>query len=453
MHRYWKDRLSTILSGLHLGELCWRRDNHTHSHFNMFQDILCNQQVSEFCDFAGAKMFLHPQLSPNGRTAQSLVLAQESGALSTPSFATSSQFFNSIYHHFAALKPNLVPRRKSTCVAIPWVTFKASINLPSKLANPASNKSKRTSSGKRPYGYWKDLSNVLAELRAHLKLERINSASPETVMPTQTELLHAGRVDLAGGIRRHGWSKVANAAGLTLSSIARPRSLNLVYCTKLQLGSGRMRPYMYWRDFSNVREEVFGFMQQIGHTDLPTAQTLMAHKRSDLIRAIQKHGGWLSVSARLGIDCASVTRGRRPAKWPEFRDVAKEIRRVACLCDVEMPSMDDLNKHGGSGLTRAMESRFGGLDAVARRMRELDGDERRKLRVRRGNGYWQIEDNLKREVAESVRLACELDSERDPGIMITKRELILMGQSDVASALSRFGFRKAAAMCGFRSSR
>lgn len=197
-------------------------------------------------------------------------------------------------------------------------------------------------------------------------------------MPTQSELIEAGRVDLAGAIRRYGsWKKVADEVGLVLSSISKPRSLNLIFCTKLKLRSGGMRPYMYWRDFENLRTELTNTIRQLCGDEepaecgkvIPTAAQLEATGRSDLVRAIRMHGGWNAVAERLEMGV-----GFRPKEyWNHFPHVEEEVRRIIAehmpVSDTDtMPSLGQLKQHGIPGLYNAVVRRFGGSAKVAKQM-------------------------------------------------------------------------------------
>lgn len=199
---------------------------------------------------------------------------------------------------------------------------------------------------KRPYGYWKNKDNVLRELEAYmLDREReyqqfvttsqvlhftgVSSpfSDPDFVstMPTEAELRKAGRTQLAGGIRRLGWANVAKLAGLKLSSVARPRSLNLGLCSQTQLrGERPMKPYCYWRDFTNLQTELQPFIQ--GEC-LPSAQDLISIGRSDICRAVARHGGWYNVASRLGVKTKSVYK-RELHGWNDMDNVLEELRRI-----------------------------------------------------------------------------------------------------------------------------
>lgn len=156
--------------------------------------------------------------------------------------------------------------------------------------------------GRKPYGYWKSLDNILSELQKYMESE---TCRDKTAMPTYTELRKHGKQELAGAISRKGWPVVATAANLPLSSIVRPRSLNLIFATRLRLTSGRMRPYMYWREFSHLQEALQQVMKELKVDFLPPARQLINIGRSDVARAIRIHGGWREVSKRMKIQCAS----------------------------------------------------------------------------------------------------------------------------------------------------
>lgn len=277
-------------------------------------------------------------------------------------------------------------------------------------------------------------------------------------MPTQSELLEAGRSDLAGAIRRYGsWKKVAEEAGLVLSSIAKPRSLNLIFCTDLKLRSGRMRPYMYWRNFENLRRELSEFITdscaepRLEHDDtcenvIPRASELEAAGRSDLARAIRIHGGWKAVATRLNIQ----GRLRSGEFWADFGNVEAEVKRIAVEhmahhAHSTMPSLALLKRHGPSGLYTAITRRHGGAASVAKRL------GLRMAVAKKPRGFWVDKDNLREEVLFCLKALCDSSPERNPRAMPTHGELVELGRFDVSSAIDRWGgARKVATMLGLR---
>lgn len=293
----------------------------------------------------------------------------------------------------------------------------------------------RYSPRKRPYGYWKRRENIHAEL-----LDFVSEHSRKAVMPTQSELIEAGRLDLAGAIRRYGsWKKVADEVGLVLSSIAKPRSLNLIFCTELKLRSGGMRPYMYWRDFDNVRSELIDVIRVLCDNKeleecggvIPSAAQLEDAGRSDLARAIRMHGGWNAVAEKLDLGVAF----RPKDYWNHFSNVEDEIRTIIKehMPDSDpkrMPSLAMISAHGTPGLYNAVVRRFGGSAQVATRMGLVT--------ARKPHGYWSRE-NLRKEVLSSVKEICEQNPDRDPSLMPSKAELRSIGRGEVYSAVERMG--------------
>lgn len=370
----------------------------------------------------------------------------------------------------------------------------------------------------KPYGYWTSEKNVLDELRMYvsdatkrshnkgsekIRNTGIRSRENDTVdvngwntMPTAKELEFSGRSDLAGAIRRHGWARIATAAGLRLSSVARPRSLNLTFCTTLQLRSGRMRPYCYWRDFENVRNEVEDIMQSNGLQALPSARILLSLGRSDLLRAITLHGGWLKVADRLNIPTAS------QLPWDSLETVLMELRLVASVTGSphECPSIADIRAHGRRGLLSAIRHHHGGLRAVASHFRNKMAEDVKTANFENVQGAGlesthvakasndkkedfandntnsvngeHTEDchrnihitsktpdaddsstNLQNLIRECIRLARHHDIDRPTDVMPTKRELLSLGRADIVNLVQRHGFRKVATECGLRMRR
>lgn len=241
---------------------------------------------------------------------------------------------------------------------------------------------------KRPYGYWKKAENVLSELR-----DFVQSHGQHPNMPTGGELVAAGRQDLASAISRYSsWEDVAQRAGLVLSSITKPRSLNLVFCTDLQLKSGGMKPHNHWRDFSNLEKELTAFIfsnestpgdvetraeepgeMNIGLSNLelhrkvmPSASFLKSSGRSDLIRAIGIHGGFRDVASRMGL----IPSGEY---WGDFSVVEAEVKRIIrehmpSECAGQMPTLATIKEKGYPGLFSAVGRKHGGSQKVAKRM-------------------------------------------------------------------------------------
>lgn len=285
-----------------------------------------------------------------------------------------------------------------------------------------------TSPTKRPYGYWVQSGNLRRELRAFAA----ESADPAR-MPTERELVAGGRADIAGAVRRAGsWEVVSRDAGLVLTSIARPRSLYLTYCTALR--SGRMKPYMFWRNFDNLRAELLSFMEERGlapTAPLPTASVLDAAGRSDLVRAIGLHGGVETVSRRLNLRTRYHTKGH----WREFENVKRGVRDVMLVFGTPgvMPPLALLRENAPPGLWAAVVNFHGGAAGVAKRM-GLPLAHPRKPR-----GYWAVRENRAEEVRGFVDRLRDAGVYRYHGAMPTKAEMERHGRADLLRALERYG--------------
>lgn len=303
---------------------------------------------------------------------------------------------------------------------------------------------------KKPYGYWKKTSNILQELRDYLASE---DCLDKSVMPTRTQLTQAGRHDLAGAISRAGWSVVAEAANLPLSSIARPRSLNLVFATRLHLATGRMRPYMYWRNFNHVHGELLQTMRELNMSYLPSARCLIHIGRSDLVRAIRIHGGWRAVAARMDVKCASdkpLTKRDHTLSISLREYVAEELERVTRsagrLCHGE-PTANEPHRTIERGILHDIQVRFGDLKRVKKYVNSPDAS------LYSSENFQELKDIIRSHVLECVRLACNRKPERDPGMMPGKSELTALGRNDLAGLVDRLGRNQVARFCGLRTRR
>lgn len=278
----------------------------------------------------------------------------------------------------------------------------------------------------RPRGYWCSLSNTLSELAQFL--------DGSTTLPTARELEAAGRSDLAGALRRHGWRHIADTTGLTLASIARPRSIYLAACTPSP--PLRMRPYMYWRNFENLQAELEPYVQDGG---LPTAKQLLEARRSELIRAISMHGGWKQVAERMNV---------RPSSKPDWSEISVVLRHVrlaaerAGLPEAHFPGMSVLRRYGTRGLLSAIRTRHGGLANICAIMSSSQTSSHPASRKPRG--YWTV-DTLRNEVMRCAKQLCEHEK---PLHMPTATELRRIGRSDIVAAVGRAGgFRRIAKLC------
>ncbi|KAK4536870.1 hypothetical protein CDCA_CDCA10G2895 [Cyanidium caldarium] len=282
-----------------------------------------------------------------------------------------------------------------------------------------------------PVAYWHNFENLAREIYDFCEE---NGIAWERRMPSQSELekMPHPRPYLSNAIRLHGgWLAVADRLGLQLTSIARPQSLYLTFAVKMR--STRMAPPNYWRDWNNVSREVLDFVRTRGKSfhHMPTAQELEENNRSDLVRAISKHGGFHAVARVLGLLTRACPRGY----WDDFPHVHQEILQAAKHAGVApgvMPTLRQLSMYGATGLPQAI-ARHGGVAAVAPR---LHLRPQRHIRARRKPlGYW-----TQHTVDAEMRAIVQ-----QYGRMPTKQFLNDIGRRDLEHAAQKFGGLTAAA--------
>jgi Hypothetical methyltransferase/SNF2-related domain len=150
----------------------------------------------------------------------------------------------------------------------------------------------------KPNGYWNDFANFEYEL-----LTFIHTSGKDGTMPTAEELRKAGQSTLAATVHKHGgFSSVANQLGLLYTFNAKPGG--------------------YWKDFSNVEQELLAFIQAQGIPGkMPTYEALEHANLNSLAIAIGKFGGMSVVARRLGFEY----------NGPEYvtAEIATRVERLA----------------------------------------------------------------------------------------------------------------------------
>eukprot|EP00741_Cyanophora_paradoxa_P021774 tig00000241_g21017.t1 len=166
-------------------------------------------------------------------------------------------------------------------------------------------------------------------------------------VPTQVQLMRHGRGDIYYAIRKHGgFSSVARRLGL-------PTSVS-----------------EYWSDFENVEKELRIFMAQQSLKKLPTKPQLLEAGRKDLVLAIQKHGGTMEVSKRMGFTSEVRERGAwllhrsrslemsdPPLRsyWKKMVHVAEEVKKFVQEHQLpHMPHKHELEAAGRHDLVGAI---------------------------------------------------------------------------------------------------
>jgi superfamily II DNA or RNA helicase len=142
---------------------------------------------------------------------------------------------------------------------------------PAKVANRLGLKA-----AYKPKKYWDDFSNVEKEAMDFIKLY-----GTPGIMPTFAEFKKHDRGDLAGAMIKHGgMASVANRLGLRETQ----------------------KPFGYWDDFGVLEKELQIFIAENGEDGvMPTSRELRQAKRDNLVIAIGRHGGFLTIAQKLGL--------------------------------------------------------------------------------------------------------------------------------------------------------
>jgi hypothetical protein len=126
----------------------------------------------------------------------------------------------------------------------------------------------------KPDRYWEDFANVRQEILDFNQAQGISGR-----MPTTIELRNAGKHSLTAAINAHGgFPAVAKRLKFTTTT----------------------KSNGYWDDFANVEQELLAFIQEHGSPGvMPTVKALEDAGRSNLVFAINKHGGVSTIAVRL----------------------------------------------------------------------------------------------------------------------------------------------------------
>ena len=170
--------------------------------------------------------------------------------------------------------------------------------------------------GGKPDGYWENKDNIADELRAF-----INEHGEDGLMPTQELLLRNGRQDLVNALHRWGGGHTAFATSLGLQTVERPKN--------------------YWKEFSNLQQELFAFNAAFGSSgQMPSVTWLKENDYSVIQSAINRyHGGTFAVAKRLGWSC------KHAGLWPRSEIelvIAHELQSVVDF-EIDHPKVETAN--------------------------------------------------------------------------------------------------------------
>jgi len=141
----------------------------------------------------------------------------------------------------------------------------------------------------------------------------------------------------------------------------------LAVAERLGLGfSYARRPPGYWNDFANLRQALFDFVEAYGTPNMmPTRSEFKEAGRSDLISAIDAHGGVVAVAERIGFTYTAKPDGY----WDDFANIKEALLRFIEEHGTPgvMPTQREFREAGQGALHAALD-RHGGLLAVARHL-------------------------------------------------------------------------------------
>jgi len=196
---------------------------------------------------------------------------------------------------------------------------------------------------RKPNGYWKNLNNVIHEIRL---LNEVRGQIGK--MPTACELQKLERSDLQHAISDHhgGFQAVAE-------------QMHLIYRTK-KTG--------YWHNFENLKQELFTYIREHGNPGvMPTKQELEQAEKTPLAAALTLHGGVAAVAKKLNLKLSYARKPRGYWKTPD--NLAAEIASVAELLGNPgvVPTHEELKQIGRTDLISAIADN-GGWPSVARKL-------------------------------------------------------------------------------------
>ena len=225
-------------------------------------------------------------------------------------------------------------------------------------------------------------------------------------MPTSAVLVKAGRSSLAAAISRHGGgNKFAERLGLQMSHSQKTKG--------------------YWKDFENLKIELLQFLKNAEDPlTMPNSKELSDAGRADLENPIRIHGGRDMVAERLNLKPGS--KAKPAGYWDDFENIRREVMLIVGDSGV-MPTKTSLGKLGRNDLAVAITRKHGGFPVLADKL----GIER--AYKAKESGYWQVEENVIRELLQFVK------DHGTPGQMPTYNEMRDKGLAQLADGITKLG--------------
>lgn len=306
---------------------------------------------------------------------------------------------------------------------------------------------------RKAHGYWNDLSNV--EHALHEVNEQLGRAG-KRIVPKLSEMRMLGRGDLVAALGKHGGIKKV-AEDLRWGRGGKSRRKRSEEGGGVGGGGKAVvrkgvrdkllrRPRKYWEDVERVKMEIGAFVAEYGVKGvMPTQKQFYQFGRADLVQAAGRHGGLRVVAGMMGLKCRRQTREKW--YWREFETLRKALLSFAREhCSGCMPTGDELNSEGCSGLRNAIVT-HGGFAKVATKI----GLKARNTRAQGAPVRWEME-RLRMEVHAFVMMHFpELARRR---LMPSEGMLRRFGRNDLSYAISKFGgYQKVAEVMGLEVKR
>ncbi|GJQ13512.1 hypothetical protein GpartN1_g5303.t1 [Galdieria partita] len=270
-----------------------------------------------------------------------------------------------------------------------------------------------------PISFWRNWSNLRKRLFADKEKWGYHG------MPTLSDLVMRGRVDLAWAIRLHqGFPAVAKAFGLELTMPSRPR--------------------LYWNDPENVVVELKELIALLSNEEkryMPSNEALYKLGRGDLADAIRDTKGWVYYAKRLKLipqyRCISSSR-----LWKDIGFIRRELQRYLNnrgLLPRQVVSMEELYRDGRGDIAFAIMKYHQGATHLAHRLK-WKAPPMRPL----PSAYYRYWSNVIQQ------LFLWIEQYGTPGLMPSKKELFQTGYRDLVFVIYRHGgFHKVACRLGW----
>lgn len=276
---------------------------------------------------------------------------------------------------------------------------------------------------RKPRGYWDDSANLFAEIAQFNKEAGVADAKR---MPTSRELRAEGRRDIDNAVSKSGgYYAVAAKLGFVMTSSKRVPG--------------------FWAEFSTLEEGIKSYLESadIAEGLMPTLKELREARRSDIVEAIEKHGGVLNVAERLGLAPRSQKKAR--FYWRDWSRVETALQAFVAERLVhdgsstseavlpsapvrrrkrpKMPSQNELREAGRSDLAEAIAF-HGGFRNVAKKMGYVS---------KKDDFFYSMFYNLAKELYAFLE---EIGEESVlPSTTVFKSE----GRTDLSAAIVKYG--------------